>query len=219
MRSARLNAVMEADYVVVGAGTAGSVVAAALAAPGRTVALIEEGERREHPYARLPAAALIAPPRRLALRTIVSEPDPPSAGRELVWATPRGLSAGRALTGLVYQRGFARDYDEWAELGAEGWSFADVAPVFARLEGSDGIATTSGEAVSPLALAVAQAQQPLTRAFLDACAALGMPRVIGRDWPESPQARAVELMLRNGRRETPADLWLRRGCATGNCRC
>jgi choline dehydrogenase-like flavoprotein len=199
---------MEADYVVVGAGPAGSVIAAALAAPGRTVALIEEGERREHPLARVPAAALVAPVQRTVTRTISSEPDPTAAGRRLSWSTPRGLCASRALAGLVYARGFARDYDEWSELGALGWAYADVAPVFRRLEDGPGLVTAHG-AGGPAALAAAGADHPLTRAFLGACAALGLPTAAGREADEAPHARAATLMLRGARRETPADLWLR----------
>jgi choline dehydrogenase len=199
---------MEADYVVVGAGPAGAVVAAALAAPGRTVALIEEGERREHPLARVPAAALVAPPQPAVMRTISSEPDPTAAGRRLLWSTPRGLCASRALAGLVYARGFARDYDDWSALGAVGWSYADVAPVFRRLEDGPGL-VAAGDAGGPVALSAAGAEHPLTRAFLATCAALGLPTTAGREADESLHARAATLMLRGARRASPADLWLR----------
>ena len=189
---------MEADYVVVGAGPAGSVVASALAAPGRTVVLIEEGERREHLYARVPAAALVVPVRRAGIHTINSEADPTAAGRRLRWATPRGLCAGRSLDSLVYASGFARDYDEWAALGATGWSFADVAPVFARLEGA-----------GSEALSLGTADHALARAFIEACAANGIPARDAEDRSDAPGAAAARLTLEAGRRESPADRWLR----------
>ncbi len=198
---------MEADFVVVGAGPAGSVVAAALAAPGRTVVLIEEGERREHAYARVPAAALVAPVRRSGTHTIVSESDPTAAGRQLRWATPRGLCAGRSLDSLVYASGFARDYDEWAALGAAGWSFADVAPVFARLEGAG--AEPAPGADIPAALVLGTADNALARAFVAACAAHGMPTRGAADRADLPGAWPARLTLDHGRRESPADRWLR----------
>ena len=192
---------MEADFVVVGAGVAGTVVASALAAPGRTVVLIEEGERREHPYARVPASALVAPTRRVSSRNVTSEPDPTSAGRALRWRAPRGLCAGRTLDGLVYERGFAAEFDEWATLGARGWSYADVEPVFARLEAGDGAGRPG------IAQTTAADSHPLTAAFLEACAR--NTKAARPDTACMRSAQAARLMLRDGRRETPADLWLR----------
>ena len=192
---------MEADFVVVGAGVAGSVVASALAAPGRTVVLIEEGERREHPYARVPAGALVAPARRVSSRNVASEPDPTSAGRPLCWRAPRGLCAGRTLDGLVYGRGFAAEFDEWPALGAAGWSYADVEPVFARLEAGEGAGRPG------IAQTTAGDSHPLTAAFLEACASNAAAARPGEARMRS--AQAARLMLRDGRRETPADLWLR----------
>ena len=196
---------MEADYVVVGAGPAGSIVAASLARPGRTVILIEEGERRESRFARVPAAALLAPTGRGRSRMLSSEPDPTAAGRRLPFAAPRGLCAGRELDGSVYAPGLTADYDAWPTLGAAGWSYADVAPIFAEFEGRPG----RSAAAAPALPRVTAATHPAALAFLSACDSAGLPLIGADRLDDAPGAMAAQLLLSHGRRVTAADLWLR----------
>ena len=125
---------MQADYVIVGSGSAGSALAYRLGEAGHSVAVIEYGGTDWGPFIQMPAA--LSYPMNMArydwgFRT---EPEPHLGGRTL--ATPRGkvLGGSSSINGMVYVRGHPRDFDTWAEMGADGWAWADVAPYFKRME-------------------------------------------------------------------------------------
>ena len=133
-RAQGLPALMQADYVIVGSGSAGSAVAYRLSEAGHSVAVIEHGGSDWGPFIQMPAA--LSYPMNMArydwgFRT---EPEPHLGGRSL--ATPRGkvLGGSSSINGMVYVRGHPKDFDHWAEAGADGWSFADVLPYFQRME-------------------------------------------------------------------------------------
>src|SRR5689334_11240347 len=124
----------EYDYIVVGAGSAGAALAARLSEnPANRVLLLEAG-RASHPYSRFPISfgLLINHPR--ANWLYLSQPEENTANRAI--PVPRGkmLGGSSAINGLVWVRGQPLDYDTWAQLGARGWSWQDVAPVFRRIE-------------------------------------------------------------------------------------
>ena len=128
------------DYVVVGAGSAGAVVASRLTESGAyRVLLLEAGTQGSNFFwSRVPVgvAKMIDDP---AVNWCYrSEPDAGSAGRQI--EVPRGkmLGGSSSINGMVYIRGQARDYDQWAQLGNRGWSYADVLPIFKRMESFDG---------------------------------------------------------------------------------
>ncbi|MDA3889780.1 MAG: FAD-dependent oxidoreductase, partial [Allgaiera sp.] len=133
---------MEADIVIVGAGSAGCALAYRLAEAGVDVLIIEHGGTDAGPFIQMPAA--LSYPMNMARYDwgYRSEPEPHLGGRRL--AVPRGkvLGGSSSINGMVYVRGHARDFDHWAEVGATGWSFADVLPYFKRMEhwhdGADG---------------------------------------------------------------------------------
>src|SRR5438874_13203442 len=125
---------MAYDFIVVGAGSAGAVVANRLSAnPAHKVLLLEAGAA-DHFWTRLPvgSAKLLANP--AANWLYRSEPEPNTNGRRL--AVPRGklLGGSSAINGLAFVRGQAQDFDTWAPLGNQGWSYADVLPLFKRME-------------------------------------------------------------------------------------
>ncbi|WP_321449769.1 choline dehydrogenase [uncultured Cohaesibacter sp.] len=125
---------MQADYVIIGSGSAGSATAYRLAEAGKTVIVIEQGGTDIGPFIQMPAA--LSYPMNMPIYDwgFASEPEPHLGGRSLV--TPRGKIIGgtSSINGMVYVRGHACDYDHWDETGATGWSYADVLPYFKRME-------------------------------------------------------------------------------------
>jgi|SRR5882762_7216907 len=125
------------DVVVVGAGSAGCVVAARLTEKGNTdVCLIEAGDQDRDPWFHIPMGfgkTTVNPKYLWGYRT---EPDAGIANRSLVWTRGKVLGGSGSINGLVFLRGAASDYDEWERQGARGWSYGDVLPYFRRMEAS-----------------------------------------------------------------------------------
>lgn len=157
-----------ADYVVVGAGSAGCAVAARLAEAGCEVLLVEHGRREESVLINMPAA--LSYPMNMPRYDwgYTSEPEQHLGGRRL--ACPRGRAWGgsSAINGMVYVRGHREDYNFWAAAGAHGWAYADVLPYFMRMEnahsGDDGWRGRAG----PLHITRAARRNPLYPAFIAA---------------------------------------------------
>jgi choline dehydrogenase len=126
---------VSADYVIVGAGTAGCVLANRLTKdPKRSVILLEAGEKDQHPYIHVPAGFV----RLLAHPTVTwgykTAADPATAGREILFPRGRGLGGSSSINGLLYVRPFAADIDAWEQQGARGWSFENCLPYYSRSE-------------------------------------------------------------------------------------
>ncbi|SDZ91178.1 choline dehydrogenase [Rubrimonas cliftonensis] len=163
---------MQADYVIVGAGSAGCAMAFRLAEAGRSVLVIEHGGTDWGPFIQMPAA--LSYPMNMARYDwgFSSEPEPHLGGRRLV--TPRGKVVGgsSSINGMVYVRGHARDFDHWAESGAEGWSYADVLPYFRRMEhwhdGGHGGDPAWRGSDGPLHVTRGPRRNPLHHAFVEA---------------------------------------------------
>src|SRR6185295_15087577 len=125
----------EFDYVIVGAGSAGCVLADRLTADGQhTVLLLEYGGSDRSPFIRMPSALSIPMNMPRYNWRYHTEPEPGLGGRRL--HTPRGkvLGGSSSINGLVYVRGNAGDFERWETEGAQGWSYADVLPYFRRAE-------------------------------------------------------------------------------------
>ena len=135
---------MEADYVIVGAGSAGSAMAYRLSESGASVLVIEYGGTDAGPFIQMPGALSFPMNMKRYDWGYSSEPEPHLNNRRL--ATPRGkvIGGSSSINGMVYVRGHARDFDHWAASGADGWSYADVLPYFRRMENWHG-AETEGE--------------------------------------------------------------------------
>jgi choline dehydrogenase len=125
------------DYIVVGAGSAGCVVAARLSEdPAAQVLLLEAGGRDEHLYLKMPLAFLRAMPDPRFNWTYLTEPEPHLDGRRLPLPRGRVIGGSGSINGMFAMRGHPRDYDQWAQMGATGWSFTDVLPYFRKSESS-----------------------------------------------------------------------------------
>ena len=125
------------DYIVVGAGSAGCVIAARLSEdPATSVVLLEAGGEDRHLYLKMPLAFLKAMPDPRFNWTYLTEPEPHLDGRRMPMPRGRVMGGSGSINGMFAMRGHPADYDQWAQMGARGWSFADVLPYFRRLEHS-----------------------------------------------------------------------------------
>jgi choline dehydrogenase len=126
---------LSADYIVVGAGSAGCAVAARLSEdPSVRVVLLEAGSRDRSPWLHVPIGYAKTMYHPTLSWNLVTEPEPELEGRRVPWPRGRTLGGSSAINGLLYVRGQHADYDHWRQLGCTGWSFEDVLPYFKRSE-------------------------------------------------------------------------------------
>ena len=164
------------DYLIVGGGTAGCVLANRLSENSSVrVALIEAGGEATSPLVQLPVgfARLVAHPK-FDWR-YEQAPDPSIRGRRFVWSAGKLLGGSSSINGQVYIRGTRRDFDRWAELGAMGWSFDEVLPYFLRSEDWRGTPHSAHGQGGPLTVSPMRDFHPLCHNFLQACAQIGLP--------------------------------------------
>ena len=130
---------MEFDYVIVGAGSAGCVLANRLSADGRhRVAVLEAGGRDSYPWIHVPVGYFKTMGNPRTDWCLMTEPDPGLNGRALRWPRGKVLGGSSSINGLLYVRGQPQDYDGWAQMGCRGWSWDEVLPLFKRSESYEG---------------------------------------------------------------------------------
>jgi choline dehydrogenase len=158
------------DFLIVGAGSAGCVLANRLSAAGRTVALLEAGPPAQHRF-KVRAPAMQMNLWRTSLDWgFATAPQPHVDDREVYWPRGRLLGGSSALNGMVYIRGHRANYDEWRELGNPGWGYADVLPYFKRSEDNPRGPSEHHGRGGPLAVEDTPASHA-SRAFVEATAA------------------------------------------------
>ena len=166
----------DAEIIVTGGGSAGCAMAGRLAAAGVKVLLLEAGKSGEHIRLKIPAltSGVVQDPD--FDWKYQAEPDPTIGGRADVWAGGKRLGGGSSINGMLYVRGHQCDYDRWAELGARGWAFKDVAPYFRRTEtNSAGGGDYRGDS-GPVGVDAGRLDYPIIGDWLQAAEALGVER-------------------------------------------
>ncbi|MFU8883629.1 MAG: choline dehydrogenase [Rhodobacterales bacterium] len=208
---------MEADFVIVGAGSAGCAIAYRLAEAGSSVLVIEHGGSDAGPFIQMPAA--LSYPMNMSRYDwgFQSEPEPHLNNRRL--AVPRGkvIGGSSSINGMVYVRGHARDYDHWRDQGAAGWGYADVLPYFRRMEHSHGGQTGWRGVDGPLHVTRGPRKNPLFHAFVEAGRQAGYGVTDDYNGARQEGFGPMEQTVWRGRRWSAANAYLRPALKRSHC--
>ncbi len=208
---------MEADFVVVGAGSAGCALAYRLSASGASVIVIEAGGSDAGPFIQMPGA--LSYPMNMArydwgYHTV---PEPGLGGRRL--ACPRGkvIGGSSSINGMVYVRGHKQDFAAWEALGATGWGYSDVLPYFRRMERWHGAPSAWRGADGPVHVTQGAGANPLVQAFLKAGQEAGHPLTPDYNGAEQEGVCAGQATIWRGQRCSAARAYLRPALARKGC--
>ncbi|MEP1329298.1 choline dehydrogenase [Pseudophaeobacter sp.] len=171
---------MQFDYVIVGGGSAGSTLASRLSEdPGTTVCLIEAGGKGDGILVRAPAAVVAMLPGKPKINNWAFEtvPQPGLNGRRGYQPRGKALGGSSAINAMLYVRGHAKDYDEWADLGCDGWNWDAVLPYFCKAENNERGGDAAHGDSGPLQVSNQKSPRPITRAFIEAGQALQIREV------------------------------------------
>lgn len=198
------------DYIIVGAGSAGCVLANRLSAdPKIRVLLLEAGGRDNNPWIHVPVGyfkTLHNPKTDWCYKT---DPDPGLSGRRIDWPRGKVLGGSSSINGLLYIRGQGADYDHWRQLGNAGWSHADVLPYFKRAEDQERGGDTYHGSGGPQKVSDMRAKRDVCEALIGAAEANGIPRTTDFNGAVQEGAGYFQLTAHRGRRWSTAVGYLR----------
>lgn len=225
-----MSKVIEADYVIVGAGSAGCVLANRLSADGQSrVVLLEAGgdDRPTHNPGQFWSNLMVHVPVGYS-QTLKdpkvnwlyqTEPDPGTGGRTHVWPRGKVLGGSSSINGLLYIRGQRADYDGWRQLGCEGWGWDDVAPYFKRAQNQECIEFGDDHGQGgPLNVSNVTQTHEVSDAVVEACVEAGIPRRPDLNGPDQEGVGYYQLTVKNGQRCSAAVAYLHPVMGRGNLR-
>ena len=204
------NILMEYDYIIVGAGSAGCVMANRLSEnPSNRVLLLEAGGPDINPFIHMPAGLAHLSTNKNINWTYTTEPQEGLNKRKLFWPRGKVLGGSSSINAMIYIRGQREDYDNWATLGNSGWDFESVLPFFLKSEnqqrGASGLHATGG----PLHVQDLKYSNPLSRNFIQAGAQLGYELNEDFNGPHQAGFGLYQVTQRNGQRCSAASAYLR----------
>jgi choline dehydrogenase-like flavoprotein len=198
------------DYVIVGGGSAGCVLANRLSEdPAARVLLLEAGGRDSHPLISIPLGMGRMHARRMFDWGYESEPEPNLDGRRIEAMRGKVLGGSSSINVMAYTRGNRGDYDRWAQKGARGWSAADVLPYFKRCESWEGGENAWRGGNGPLGVEFTRTRDPLFDAWIDAARMIGLPIVDDYNGKQQEGFGRGQYTIRDGRRSSAAAAYLK----------
>jgi len=197
------------DYIIVGGGTAGCVVANRLSASGKyRVLLIEAGPRDKYPWIHIPigyAKTMFNPKYNWGFYT---EPEKELNGRQIYWPRGKVLGGSSSINGLIYIRGQAEDYDHWESLGNKGWGYKDILPVFKKIETNERGESEYHGGGGPLGTSDIHERPELMEAIIRAGNDMGVPRTDDFNGKSQEGVGYYQLLTKNGFRSSTAVSYL-----------
>jgi choline dehydrogenase len=205
------------DYVIVGAGSAGCVLASRLSEDVRaSVALLEAGPADNSVIVRMPAGSgQMLPQKNPRNWGFESEPQAQLGGRTTYQPRGRGLGGSSSINGMIYIRGHGRDYDQWCQMGLTGWGFRDVLPYFRRSENNERFADDFHGRGGPLTISSPPRGNPLFHAFIQAGMAAGYPYTQDFNGAQQEGVGLYQMTIANYKRASTARAFLHPAVAGG----
>jgi len=196
------------DDVIVGAGSAGCVVAARLADAGRRVLLLEAGGSDDRHMVRMPLGAgkLLSDPN--AVWSFETEADPGAAGRRMIWPRGRMLGGSSSVNGMLWVRGDPERWNAWGD-ACPGWGWRDIGPAMRAIEDANFATDPARGRGGPVTIQQIARGDRLSSAFIEACAAVGIPATADYNGAQHEGVGRLQMCTRRGRRWSAADAYLK----------